>query len=146
MKILGSALILIASVTISYYYERGKKQNITNLRAISAFFEYIKNQIDLFSLPLPRIFDKYMDENNCVISLKKGEEPLIFPNEVRTLINDCFLQLGKSYKDEQIKNLDYTIEQLKEEIEQEEKDFSQKIKVFRAIALFIGCSTVILLV
>ena len=81
-----------------------------------------------------------------VISLKKGEEPLIFPNEVRTLINDCFLQLGKSYKDEQIKNLDYTIEQLKEEIEQEEKDFSQKIKVFRAIALFIGCSTVILLV
>ncbi len=146
MKIIGSILILISSVTISYYYERGQKQYVYNQKSIYKFLEYIKSQIELFSMPLNRIYEKYKDKNDCIYSLIEGKYEAITPLIIQNELKECFSQLGTSYKEDQIKILDYTITKIKEEINLAEKNYEQKIKVFRAIALFVGCSTVILLV
>lgn len=146
MKIIGSILILISAVTISYYYERWQRQSINNQKNICKFLEFIKNQIEFFSMPLLNIYEKYKDKNDCINLLINGKFEEITPSYVQNELKDCFSQLGTSYKDEQIKILNCTIENFKDKIKSSEKNYEQKIKVFRAISLFIGCSAVILLV
>ena len=142
MKIIGSILILIASITTSYYYEREQKKQITACK----FLEYIRCRIELFSLPLNRIYESYKEKDDYINALIHNEDVKVHSTVLKQELKDCFSQLGTGYKAEQIKNLDYSIMLIKKEISQSEKDYPQKIKVFRAIALFVGCSVAILLV
>lgn len=146
MKILGSVLILVASVTISYYYERQQKEQIVNLKSICRFLEHVKYRIELFAMPIKRIYEEYKDKDECIEGLMNGDSIELFSNELMGELNACFSTLGSCYKDEQISKLEFTISLINGEITALEKEYSQKIKVFRAIALFIGCSAVILLV
>ena len=146
MKIIGSILIIVASVTISFHYEKQQKAKITLLKSILNFIEYLKNQIEFFSLPLDVIYRKYSSQNEYLTALTRGE--VLFPctERIKDELLNCFGSIGTGYKSEEIKKLEYLAMKISDEITYEEKEISQKIKVFRAISLFIGCSTVILLV
>ena len=146
MKIIGSAFIIVASITVSFFYEKKQKENLMLLKSICSFLEYIKNQIEFFSLPLNVIFEQSSNKTCLINELIVGKEIDVFSQEINDEINICFSGLGKSYKSEQIKKLDYTIMFLKEQINKTQENYSEKIKVFRAIAIFVGCSMVILLV
>lgn len=146
MKITGSVLIIIASVAVAFYYENKQKNNLIMLTSVYNFLEFIKNQIEFFSLPLNLIYEKYQPKNDCILSLIGGEVPKIFSQNIQDKLADCFLQLGKGYKTEQIDKLNYTISQIEKEINTMQRENTKKIKIFRAISLFIGCSIVILLV
>ena len=67
-------------------------------------------------------------------------------DEINSNILNLMSVLGKGFKGEQIKNLEYVNVCLDKEIKKYEKEYNQKVKVFRAMALFVGCCTVILLV
>lgn len=146
MKIVGSLFIIISSILISYRYEATQRQWILNLKSVCRFLEYVRGQIELFSLPLHIIYEKYNDKTECINALINKEELDYFSSSLDKELSECFSELGKSYKDEQLKTLDYAIMKIKKELSQAEKEYAQKIKVFRAIALFVGCSAVILLV
>ena len=146
MKIIGSVLIIFSSVTVSFYYEKHLKEQIKSLKAILDFVEYIKNQIQFFSLPLNDIYARYGSDNPYINKLKRGETVEGLDTETQDELYNCFSALGRGFKDEQIQRLEYTNFKIKAKIETFEKEYSQKNKVFRAIAIFIGCCTVILLV
>lgn len=145
MKFVGSLLIIISTVAISGVYEKRKKQSLTSLKLICSFLEHAKCQIELFSLPISRVYEQYAEKNEQIYALICGKHDPSIPNDIEAELFYCFSNIGKSYKDEEIKKLDYALLKLKRKIEQYEKESSQKIKVFRAISIFLGCSTVILL-
>ena len=146
MKIAGSFFIIIASIVASYQYERYKQNEISCLKEIVDFLEFVKNQIYYFSLPLNRIYDEYTgktDTVNKLISLT-GDTATLLPMGDELL--SCISMLGNGYKDEEIKALDYTIELINKEINTMQDVYKQKIKVFRAMSLFAGCCAIIMLV
>lgn len=146
MKIIGGVIILIASITISYFYESNKKEEIKALKQIKDFVIYIKFQIELFSLPLSEIFSKYKQPSIYISELIDKKDVAFLSKPIRDELYDCFSVLGSGFKDEQTSRLAYLITFLEKTISEVERDFPQKIKVNRAISLFIGCSTVILLI
>ena len=146
MKIAGSVLIIISAITVTFIYEKRLKEQISTLKNIIDFFEYVKNQIEYFSLPLNEIYSKYETTNSYISDLIIKRKINCFSQELNSDISNIVAELGKGFKDEQINSLNYILTCLDKEIKKYEKEYSQKVKVFRAIALFIGCCTVILLV
>ena len=146
MKIIGSFLIIFVSVASSYYYERYQKEKQRALCSICDFLDFIKGQIEHFSTPLNKIFELYQNKNSYTVSLIEHKQIKCVSEATGDTLTKCFYTLGKGYKDEQIKTLDYTVNKVKTELSYLEKDYKQKTKVFRALAIFISCSVVILLV
>ncbi len=146
MKIVGSILIILSSITVTFFYEKKLKEQINTLKLFIEFFEHVKNQIEYFSLPLNEIYDKYTSSNSCILDIIHGKRIECLDEEINNDILNLMSLLGKGLKGEQIKNLEYINICLDKEIKQYEKEYNQKVKVFRAMALFIGCCTVILLV
>ena len=146
MKIVGGIIILIASITVSYFYENTKKAEIKALKQIKDFVLYIKIQIELFSLPLSEIFTKYKHTSDVIKELIETKQVSVFNKQIRDELFGCFSVLGTGFKDEQLSRLTYLIVFLDKAITESEKDYPQKIKVNRALSLFVGCSTVILLI
>lgn len=143
MKTIGSFLIIISSIIASHYYERQQKIKIESLKDFKKFIQHIKHQIEYFSYPLDVIYEKYkkISENTLLLIT----EPT-FDSELNKEISFCFSKLGKGYKSEQIKNLEYLQSKIDENLKLYESKFNEKISVFRAISLFVGCCTAILLV
>lgn len=146
MKIFGGLLIIVSSVIASYFYENKQKKQIKDLKELYNFIEHIKIQIEYFSSPLKEIYDKYISDNQIIRDIKCGISPILSNKTAETEFSSCFNTLGKGYKKEQLKNLEYISNILSKEIQNEESNLHQKIKIFRALSLFVGCCTVILLV
>ena len=146
MKITGSILIIIASITVSFFYEKQKKELLLQLKSVASFIDYIKCQISYFSKPLSEIYENYKKQSVELSLLIKGEVTFPFSKELKDELYTCFLGLGTGYKEEEIKKLNYVALKINEEITKNENELPKKIKVFRATSIFVGCSTVILLV
>ena len=116
------------------------------MKQIKDFVSYIKIQIELFSLPLSEIFSKYKHSNDLIEELIETKQVAAFSKQTRDELFSCFSVLGTGFKDEQLSRLTYLITFLDKTVTESEKDYPQKIKVNRALSLFVGCSTVILLI
>lgn len=149
MKIAGALLILCASICSCVFYEKTEKSKISSANEICNFIKHIRAQIEYFSTPISKIFSSY-DEKTPLIKdlcdksfsgskrlLEKGDYKLVF---------DFFSSLGKGLKDEELSLCSYTIDELQKSIDKKEKDYPDKIKVFRAMALFFGFCVIILLI
>ena len=146
MKLFGSVLIIIASITISYYYEKQQREKILLLKSVLNFIDYIKDQISYFSRPIDEIYQKYKYQNESLYGLIHGEISFPFSKNILDELRDCFSGLGQGYKEEEIKKLEYVSKKVSEEALILEKELAQRVRVFRAISIFVGCSVVILLV
>ena len=146
MKVIGSILIITCSVIISYFYEKNKKEEICALQELYRFFDYVKNQIYCFSCPLSDIYKGYKTDCLCVNELIVKQKIFIYNEDISKTINSCFSNLGKGYKQEQLKSLDYLLNELTKSKSDAENAFTQKAKVFKSISFFIACCIVILLV
>ena len=147
MKLTGSILIIIAAIIISFFYEKQQQEKIMRLKAVLHLIDYIKNQISYFSRPVKDIYMNYKLQNDDMSALISGNvTDLPFCQDLKDELYACFSSLGSGYKDEEIKKLEYVALKLSKEISKAEKELPQKIKVFRAISIFISCSVVILLV
>ena len=146
MKIIGSVLIILSSVVISHRYEREKRQSIDTLKEIRDFIHYIRTQIEYFSLPLCEIYARYNKKSKPILCVIEKTQIIGIPSSVQDEITRCFNSLGNGYAKEQMNSLEYLSVKISETITREEKENEKKIKIFRAISVFIGCSVVILLV
>ena len=96
MKIVGSLFIILSSIAISYRYEATQRQKIQNLKSICRFIEHVKSQIELFSLPLHIIYEKYKDKNDCINALINKDNFSFFNSSLDKELRECFFMLGKS--------------------------------------------------
>ena len=145
MKIIGAILILLVSIIVSSNYEKRKKQEIVDLKAMVSLLQFIKNQIEYFSLPISEILAKYSTDNECVKRFVDTGYLSFSDKNIQDELIKCFTQLGKGFKEEQISLLNYNIELTNKTIKSNEESNPQKIKVYRAMSLFISSCVVILL-
>ena len=144
MKILGSLLILASSVIASYIYENRKKEEIATLGEAIKLIEYIKNQIIYFSYPVKGILKNFKTENIQIKNIMNEGCFTLGNKELDTKVKECFANLGKGYKNEQLQSLDYVLIWLKKAEAQANQCFAQKTKVFSSVAVFVSCCFVIL--
>lgn len=148
MKIIGCVLIFLSSILCSYYYERYLKIKISKLEELILFVSYIKSKIEYFSIPLSKIYQKYENKTKFIDSLIHNFDykEIQISKEVDSIICEFFSSLGKGYKQEQIALCNYTTERLNANLSLIKATSPNKIKIFRALSLFIGISIIILLV
>ncbi|MBO5374222.1 MAG: hypothetical protein J6A54_02080 [Clostridia bacterium] len=149
IKILGSILILCSAVYACAYYERTEKSKLNCLTEVCDFIKHIKAKIEYFSMPLDKIYGSY--ENHTEItkllsSSKLDSAKSLLDKEDYKIVDSFFSSLGKGLKSEQLALCSYTTTQIEEIIKKKSTDLPNKIKVFRAIALFCGACAVILLI
>ena len=145
MKLLGGLLILFASIVAAYAYERSLKQEITRLKEIKEFLEYIRVQIDYFSSSLSKIYQNYGKKTEAILSLIQSKTVSGIPKDISDKISSCFVYLGNGYKKEQLAILDITVKEIDAKLSFTESNFPNKVKVSRAISLFFGLCVLILL-
>ena len=149
MKILGAILILFSSIFSCTVYEKSEKSKIASTKQVCAFIKYIKAQIEYFSTPVGKIFASYNEKSPLVERLCEKEFSLakkMLDKDDFKLVFEFFGELGKGLKNEETAMCAYTIEALEGSITKKEKEYPDKIKVFRAMALFFGFCIVILLI
>lgn len=144
MKIFGCILILISSVTCAYFYEKSLKIKMLKYAEIIDFIKYTKSQIEYFSTPIDKIFTSF-DAKHITEILSSKKAPRSFGKDAR-VINEYFNSIGKGYKKEQIDLSNYHINYFQDEFTKLSYELPSKIKVFRAMSLFIGATTIIFLV
>lgn len=149
IKILGCVLILSASICACIFYERAEKAKLCALKELCDFIKHIRSQIEYFSAPLDKIYASY-EKRGEIISLLVSDGV----ESIKELLNKAdfeiaysfFSSLGKGVKSEQIALCSYTIGELDSSYEEKKAELPNKIKVFRAMALFCGFCAVILLI
>lgn len=149
IKILGCILILSASVCACVFYENTEKAKINATKEMIEFIRYIRSQIEYFLTPLNKIYSSY--EHKSPITERLSKEGPEFTKDFLekgdfAAINELFGELGKGPKSEQLSLCSYTAEVLERSYEKKKTELPNKIKAFRAIALFCGFCAVILLI
>ena len=148
MKIIGSLLIVCASFFSCFVYEKREKKKITSALEICDFIKYIKSQIEFFSLPIDKIFSSYESKDgviNDIISKNTDELSKALTKEDYITVLHFFDSLGKGLKNEELSLCEYSLEKLQQSIDKKQRDYPNKIKVFRAMSLFSGFSIIIIL-
>lgn len=144
MKILGCILILVSTVSCAYLYENSLKSKLLKYVEIIDFMKYAKNQIEYFSTEIDKIFDSF-DAKHINEILKNKKAPASFGKDGEKL-NEYFYALGRGYKKEQIDLSSYYISYFEDSYNKIAYELPSKIKVFRAMSLFFGATTIIFLV
>ena len=144
MKVFGCFLVLISSVCCAYFYEKSLKASLLKYAEIIEFIKYTKSQIEYFSTPIDKIFtsfeSKYINE---AIKSKSASRNLI---KDYARLNEFFSTIGKGYKKEESDLCDYYISYFQDEYSKIANELPIKIKVSRAMSLFIGATLIIFLV
>ncbi len=149
IKILGCILILCASICSCILYEKAEKSKLQNIKEMCEFIKYIRTQIEYFSAPLDKIYSSYEHSSELIDKISANELSSIkeyFEKDDFKIISSLFYSLGKGLKSEQLALCSYSITELEESYKKKEADFPNKIKVFRAMALFCGFCAIILLI
>ena len=112
------------------------------------FISYIKSQISYFSLPIDSIYSKYSSNKAEIAEIKKGNYSSLknFNENIRTETISFFESIGKGFKTEQISKCEILITNLTNELTALKADTKNKIKIFRAISLFISVCIIIFIV
>ena len=145
MKIIGSILIICASVAFSYFYEKKQKEKIKHANELYDFIKYIRAQIEYFSTPVYKIYVEYSNKTEYISSLLIPSKNSL-KDEYNNFVSNFFANLGKGYKKEQLQLCDYALEYIKNYEKKTRAEYPNKIKVFRALSIFAGFCVVILLI
>ena len=148
MKIVGCILIFLSSLLCSYYYEKGLKKKSENLEEIICLISFIKNKIEYFSIPINKILLEYNTKNKLIQQLinSRNLDSSNFDKQTENEINTFISTIGNGYKKEEVALCDYNIKLFSQKLSKIKSENPNKIKVFRAISLFVGISIIILLV
>lgn len=144
MKIFGCILILISSICCAFFYEKSLNNKIKIYEEIIDFIKYAKNQIEYFSTPVDKIFTSY--ESKQITDLLKNKSVTPSFSDESEKINEFFSLLGKGYKKEELQLCDYYISYFEDIYTKKLYEQPTKVKIFRAMSLFFGATTIIFLV
>ena len=140
MKLIGSVLIIFASIIASYLYEKKLKASIQATEELYHYVLFIKNKIEYFSMPINEIKKSYP----CPNIISNNVEFL--DKESKNTMDNFLSKLGKGFKKEQLALCEYTLRTLEQSRDKAKMEFTKKTKVFRSLSLFTGIGCVILLI
>lgn len=153
-KIAGSALILSASALSASRLISEEKAKIVQLETFIELVSYIRNQIDLYSAPIGKIFSDCKSSILTKLGISDvpsrfdeilGKSKLIIDSESQKTLYEFSESLGKNYREMQLKLCDRTIASLEERKKLLLSSFASRQKTILALCLGLGGITVIAL-
>ena len=152
IKLVGSALIVMASAGVVSYVISGEKKKIEEVDAFIALIKYVRNQIDCFSMPIekilascPELVSKIgVSEKTTSISglVSKCD---ISCQECKKIINAFSLSLGKGYREQEIRLCEKVIGELENIKKGLECSYPSRKRTTVALCLAIGGALLIAL-
>ncbi|MBQ7353004.1 MAG: hypothetical protein IJW54_03250 [Clostridia bacterium] len=148
MKIIGIIFIIFASLFATVCYEKKLKIKIIRLEALFDFISYMETQISLFSLPINSIFSNYKLNTELIYKIKekKYEDFYVYDEDFSVKVINFFENIGKGYKDQQLKSCKAFADILNKELVSQKSDIKNKIKIFRTMAFFLSACIIIFIV
>lgn len=136
LKLIGCAILIFSGVAGGFFLNRQANLGIVQSRAMMTLIGYIKNSIECFSKPLPRILHEIKNDRalegifeEC--GYAEGVYPLalselcgdrnVYSKEADEVFSSFLRDFGQSYRDEQVK-LCESVEKKLEEILKKSKD------------------------
>ena len=154
-KLIGCALVMVAGLGLCTRLNKEEEKKQEQTVALTALLRFFRTQIDLYCVPVAEIFRRCDSELlracgcSCVPSDFSGFLAVLDPPPEKKLLEELYAfaaELGSSYKDEQLKILDYHITKMSEICENEERALRKKIKLNTTLCLSAAALIVILLI
>ena len=156
MNIIGGALILASSLGISVYLISEGKRRICACEAVCALITFIKQNIEAFGTPIDGILDTcridYLD--NCAfgeVMRQKGlpsaasEGILTLGKEAQNDFETFAENIGKGYRDEEIKRCDYYLSRFELHLAEERERYERYTPMYRYLPPLGAMSVIIML-
>jgi len=153
-KLLGTGILLGLAFFSSFRKINLEKKQLSSLNAWISLLYYIRGQIDCFSLPLceilarvdPSILNElgYVDGDVTLATLLEASTPCV-PQESLFTLRACLSELGKSYREEQVKRCDYYLKQLEKQRDERKTALPSRAKLSVTLNLCLGLGASILL-
>lgn len=153
-KLLG--VLCVGSCGVFSVMRLNRKEDgiLSSANAFCRFLEYMKNQIDCFSLPISEIFARADVELLRLCGYEKEKPPKDInefigacggvDKEIKKIMEELSLEFGKSYRDEEVKRCKYYLCRLEERRNALNEQHSVKKKLNLTLCIS-GCLAVIIL-
>ena len=165
-KILGAAFILISSIFISKSITEPLKRRAESLKSFERLLILLESEINYANNPLDVAFKNIsqsvklggflpfivstLNTDGIKTSWQKGiknfkKELTLSDGDTKVLLSFAS-QLGSTDRDNQIKNIRYTLKLLESFIGEADENFRTLSKLYRNISLYTGIGAIILLI
>lgn len=156
LKYAGLSAIIALALYIAIYIKKYGENKLSFYSAMLDFVNHIKNQIEYFCTPTEEIINSYSDgflfECGFLGEIEGSDwksaidKSKYIDDESKGILSIFSKKLGKSAKEEQIANCDYTIMALDKKIQTCKEDVIGKYKAYSSLAVVCGFMIVILLI
>ena len=155
IKIFGGTMLIASSVLFAERAISEDKRRIDQLEAYINIISYIKDRIDLYAVPLEKIFKDIDKDKLKVIGIDLPpkscsdmliSDGLLIGDDARKTLSDFALSLGKGYRETQIKLCDQTILALMSQKKRALEELPSRKKTILALCLGVGGVTAIALI
>ena len=154
-KVIGASMVLAAAAFYAEKILSGDKKRIDHLDAVIDLITYIKNQIDLYAMPLEKIY-KSVDRDKlkrlCLDSPPKDfyevidNQELIFDGDIKRELSEFSSSLGKGYREMQLKLCERTLSRLGDKKKMLAESFPSRKKTVLALCFGVGGVVLIALI
>ena len=155
-KYIGLSLVIAVALYLAVMIKRYAENKERFYIAIYAFIGYIKNQIEYFCTPTYEFIEGYTDpflEDCGFLRALEGNrwdravaECRYTDEQTKKLLLDFGTRLGRSHRDEQIANCEYTMDRVNEKLELCRNEKRGKYKAYSSLVIILGFMIVILLI
>ena len=154
-KLLGVVLLALVALLCGSWLCRFERMRCKQAQALFEMMQYVRAQIDCFSLSLPKIL-KQTDAQllrDCGASRAPASfeelllqcEPLP-TDKMRALLFDFAAALGKDYRTEQLRLCNYYIERFSALCEELRRELDRRLKLMRLLPCTLGAALILLLI
>jgi len=157
VKLIGSAVILGASVYYGQIKIRAERRKIEDISSFAELVKHIGECIEYFSQPLPEIFNEYRNEhldNSGFMTIVKSKGLMYavqncgmsFGREELDNIIKFAQTIGKGYREEEVSLCRYTYSKLTDAEEKKRTALKDKEKLYRTIPPMLALSVILILI
>ena len=156
LKWCGSFMLLILTLYLCYEASAMERRRVRQTEGFLLLLRHIKSQISCFCTPVRDIFFSFendsLERTGFLSEAKKGDfvsalnscrDKIYLDGEEINLLLAFGEELGKSYRDEEIKNCDYYIRELENLYSKRREEQPNKSRLYRSLVLTCGLMVII---
>ena len=151
-KLLGGVLIIASGLAASLLGMRRERRKLRVLEAWIDLLSHVRNQIDCYLKPLDEILAKidvsdFGDPSKSPVTLSSllASTQNDLGEEEKKLLTSLIREFGGSHREDQLKQCDYYIDQLRNRRQRRAEELTPRIRVTTAICLCASLGAAILL-
>ena len=154
-KMAGMLLLFVCGLFASALLVRFEKKRARQAEGFLSLLRFIRMQIDCFSAPIGRILSKIDEKTrkDCELPENAPDFPrllegtsLFVPPEMQTLLEQFSKDLGKGYREDQLRTCDYYIAQLRLHCEKIRAELSKRIRLWLLLPPILTAALILLLI